>query len=257
MKLASFMSHLYTKRTMLTSFMSLILETMSDVSQNPVSLFIFVVLALLIISLILASMFSSWRENLVKIKLLEADEKPSSLLIWIIGIIIVVKLVQGFLIQPFIVDGGSMLPTYHNQEFLLVDKFSYYTHLPNRGDVVIFKLYEGGTNPYTGKYLIKRMIGLPGERVVVKDGVTTIFNKNNPNGFVLPEPYVIYKDLQKNVDVTLDDKHYFMMGDNRAQSYDSRDWGPLDSANIKGQVLFRIYPLSTLSYEPGQYVYTK
>ena len=237
--------------------MNSLLETFSDISQNPISLTIFAVLSLLVVSLILASIFPSWRETLVKIKLLEADERPSSLLAWIIGIIIVVKLIQGFLIQPFIVDGGSMLPTYHNQEFLLVDKFSYYANAPSRGDVVIFKLYEGGTNQYTGKYLIKRLIGLPNERVVVKDGTTTIFNKNNPNGFTLTEPYVTYKDLQKNVDVTLDEKHYFMMGDNRAQSYDSRDWGPLDGVNIKGQVLFRIYPLSALSYEPGQYVYTK
>ena len=242
---------------MFTPLINSLLETMSDISQNPISMIIFSLLTLLIISLILASIFPFWREILIKIKLLEPDEKPSSLLTWIIGIIIVVKLIQGFLIQPFIVDGGSMLPTYHNQEFLLVDKFSYYTHSPSRGDVVIFKLYEGGSNQYNGKYLIKRMIGLPGERVVIKNGTTTIFNKNNPNGFILPEPYVIYKDLQKNVDVTLDEKHYFMMGDNRAQSYDSRDWGPLDGTNIKGQVLFRIYPLSALSYEPGQYVYTK
>src|SRR3989344_754106 len=123
--------------------MNSLLETFSDISQNPISLTIFAVLLLLVISLILASIFPSWRETLVKIKLLEADERPSSLLAWIIGIIIVVKLIQGFLIQPFIVDGGSMLPTYHNQEFLLVDKFSYYANAPSRGDVVIFKLYEG------------------------------------------------------------------------------------------------------------------
>jgi signal peptidase I len=242
---------------MLTSLTDALRSSLADITQNPVSIVIFSILLVLIIALLLAMALPAWRERLVRIKILEEDERPSSLLIWILGIIIVVKCVQGFLIQPFIVDGASMLPTYHNEEFLLVDKFSYLVGSPHRGDVMIFLLYEGNTNPYNGKHLIKRVIGLPGERVVVQDGVTTIFNKENPKGFVLEEPYVTYKDLRKNVDVTLDGHHYFMMGDNRAQSYDSRDWGPLDETNIKGQVLFRIYPFSTISYEPGRHVYAK
>jgi signal peptidase I len=242
---------------MLSSFANTLLSSLADVMQNPVSTIIFGVLALLVIALLFATLFPSWRRALVRLKLLEQDEKPSSLLLWILGIIILVKCIQGFLIQPFIVDGGSMLPTYHNQEFLLVDKLSYRFHAPKRGDVMIFKLYEDGASPYQGKHLIKRVIGLPGERVVVQDGVTTIYNNANPEGFVIDEPYVAYKDLQKDVDVVLGDHHYFMMGDNRAQSYDSRDWGPLDGTNIKGQVLFRIYPFATAGYEPGQYPYTK
>ena len=179
------------------------------------------------------------------------------LLVWIIGIIIIVKIVQAFIIQPFIVDGASMLPTYHNQEFLLVDKFSYRIKDPARGDIMIFKLYENKNNPYEGKHLIKRVIGLPGERVTVKDGVTTIYNTKSPKGFVLDESFVEYKDFQKNVDMILDTHHYFVMGDNRAQSYDSRDWGALDAVNIKGQVLFRVYPFKQIGYEPGRYTFTK
>jgi signal peptidase I len=242
---------------MFSSITNILLSSLSDVSQNPVSITIFAVLGIFILALILASLFPSWRDGLIRIKLLEEDEKPSSLLFWIIGIIIIVKLIQAFLIQPFIVDGGSMLPTYHNGEFLLVDKLSYLIHTPHRGDVMIFKLYENNNNPYEGKHLIKRVIGLPGERVKVVGGVTTIYNKANPNGFVIDEPFVSYKDIHKNVDVTLDSTHYFMMGDNRAQSYDSRDWGPLNSKDIKGQVLFRVYPFAAASYEPGQYMYTK
>jgi signal peptidase I len=234
-----------------------ILESLGDVAQNPVSIVIFSILSVLIIALILATVFETWKNGLVTIKILEEDERPSSLLFWIIGIIILVKSVQGFIIQPFIVDGSSMLPTYHNKEFLLVDKFSYLVGKPSRGDVMIFKLYEGGTTPYTGKYLIKRVIGLPGERVVVNNGVTTVYNKANPTGFVVDESFIVYKEPRKNSDVTLDDHHYFMMGDNRSQSYDSRDWGPLDAKNIKGQVLLRIYPFSTFGYEPGRHVYTK
>lgn len=242
---------------MFSSIANVIFSSISDMTQNPVSITIFGILSLVIISLAIAIISPRTRDALVRIKLLEEDEEPSSLLIWIIGIIILVKLVQAFLIQPFIVDGASMLPTYHNQEFLLVDKLSYHLSNPERGDIMIFKLYENNNNPYEGKHLIKRVIGKPGERIVVKRGVTTIYNRENPDGFILEEPYVEYKDMQKDVDITLDDHHYFVMGDNRAQSYDSRDWGALDQANIRGQVLFRVYPFRQAGYEPGRYSFIK
>jgi signal peptidase I len=242
---------------MFSSITTVILSSISDMTQNPVSLTIFGILSLIIISLAIAIVSPTTRDALIRIKLLEEDEQPSSLLTWIIGIIILVKLVQAFLIQPFIVDGASMRPTYHNEEFLLVDKLSYHLTSPERGDIMIFKLYENNNNPYEGKHLIKRVIGLPGERVVVRNGVTTIYNKQSPDGFILNEPYVSYKDNQKDVDMTLDEHHYFVMGDNRAQSYDSRDWGALDEVNIKGQVLFRVYPFKQASYEPGKYYFSK
>lgn len=242
---------------MFSSIATAIFSSLSDMLQNPISMTIFGLLFTLIIALLFAIVYPSWRYALIKLKLLEEDEAPASLLIWIVGIIIVVKLIQGFLIQPFIVDGGSMLPTYHNQEFLLVDKLSYRLGEPTRGDVIIFRLYENQKNPYEGKYLIKRLIGKPGERVVVENGVTTIYNKEFPEGIILEEPFVTYKEPAKNIDITLDKDHYFVMGDNRAQSYDSRDWGPLLASQIKGQVLFRIYPFSEAAYEPGQYRFSK
>lgn len=240
---------------MFTSLVNRMIESLTDVLQNPVALSIFAIISLLVVLLILASFFPAWRQALVHIKILEDDERPSSLLVWIVCIIVIVKLVQIFIVQPFIVDGGSMLPTFHNKEFLLVDKLSYRLGSPHRGDVAIFKLYEDPNNPYSGKHLIKRIIGLPGERVVVRNGVTTIYNSGHPEGFQLNEDYAVYKDLNKSVDITLDNTHYFMMGDNRAQSYDSRDWGPLDEKDLKGQVLFRVYPFSTSGYEPGRYSY--
>lgn len=242
---------------MFSSIANVIFSSFSDMTQNPVSITIFVILSLIIISLGIAMFSPKVRDFLISIKLLEEDEEPSSLLIWIIGIIILVKLIQAFLIQPFIVDGASMLPTYHNQEFLLVDKLSYHLKNPERGDIMIFKLYENTNNPYEGKHLIKRVIGEPKERVVIKNGVTTIYNEKNPGGFILDEPYVVYKDIQKNIDITLDDHHYFVMGDNRAQSYDSRDWGALDSRSIRGQVLFRVYPFKQMGYEPGKYSFSQ
>ncbi len=242
---------------MFSSIANVILSSLSDMLQNPVSMTIFGLLFLLVIALLFAIVYPSWRYALIRIKLLEEDEEPASLLIWIIGIIVVVKLIQAFLVQPFIVDGGSMLPTYHNQEFLLVDKLSYRLREPKRGDVIIFRLYENQKNPYEGKYLIKRLIGKPGERVVIQNGVTTIYNKENPEGFIIEEPFVSYKETSKDVDILLDSDHYFVMGDNRSQSYDSRDWGPLLASQIKGQVLFRLYPFSSASYEPGQYSFSK
>lgn len=242
---------------MFSSISTVILSSVSDMTQNPVSLTIFIILGLIIIALAIATFSPFTRDALVRIKILEEDESPSSLLIWIVGIIILVKLIQAYLIQPFVVDGASMLPTYHNAEFLMVDKLSYELKKPERGDIMIFKLYENNNNPYEGKHLIKRVIGLPGERVVIKNGVTMIYNASNPDGFILNEPYVIYKDPQKNAEVTLDDHHYFVMGDNRAQSYDSRDWGPLDAKDVKGQVLLRLYPYKQAGYEPGKYYFNK
>ncbi|MDQ5962405.1 MAG: signal peptidase [Patescibacteria group bacterium] len=241
---------------MINSFLQSIIDSFTDVVQNPVSIIIFAILSLLIVSLVLAMVFPFWRDLLVRVRFLEEDERPSSLLLWIVFVIIIVKLVQAFIIQPFIVDGGSMLPTFHNQEFLLVDKFSYLVGKPSRGDVMIFKLQEGD-NKFLGKYLIKRVIGLPGERVVVKSGLTTIYNKDNPQGFKLDEPFVSYKETNKDVDVTLDEHHYFMMGDNRAQSYDSRDWGALHESAIRGKAVLRLLPLSLLSLNPGRHEYTK
>jgi signal peptidase I len=242
---------------MFSSIANAIFSSLSDMMQNPISITVFGLLLVIVIALTIAIFSSSWRDLLIKIKLLEEDEEPSSLLIWIVGIIIIVELVKGFLVQPFIVDGDSMIPTYHNQEFLLVDKLSYRINEPERGDIVIFRLYENLHNPYEGKYLIKRIIAKPGERVVIRNGITTVYNKQSPNGFTIEEPFVAYKDTQKNVDTTLSETEYFVMGDNRAKSYDSRDWGPLDVGQIKGQVLFRIYPFDVAGYEPGRYIFNK
>lgn len=233
------------------------LESLSDVSQNPLAMIIFGIISLLALLLILAIVFPFWRNVLVKIKILDKDEPPASFLIWIVSIVLIVKLVQVFLVQPFIVDGGSMLPAFHNKEFLLVDKLSYRLEAPKRGDIVIFRLYEANAGSYVGKYLIKRVMGLPGERIVVNGGKTTIYTKDNPEGFTLDEGFVVYKDLNKTTDTTIGQDEYFVMGDNRAQSYDSRDWGTLKKENLRGRVLFRIFPLDVFGHDPGEYEYER
>jgi signal peptidase I len=257
MYVAQHKMYLYTGRIMMNPYLQSILDSFTDVAQNPISLTIFALLTVLIIVLLLATLFPSWRNFLIRTKVLEQDEKPSSMLTWFIATIIIVKLIQACVVQPFIVDGASMLPTFHDKEFLFVDKLSYLIGSPHRGDVVVFKFFENRVNPYEGKYLIKRIIGLPGERVTVNNGVTTIYNVAHPNGFILEEPYIVMKKPVENVDMTLDSHHYFVMGDNRAQSYDGRSWGPLEMMNIKGQVLLRVFPFTAFSYEPGRYLYTQ
>lgn len=225
-------------------------------TQNNVSLAVLLILLIICGLLVLAHFFLGVRKHLVTLRFLEANEEPISLLYWIISIVIIVKLFQAFIIQPFIVDGASMLDTYHDKEFLLVDKISYRLHSASRGDVVIFRMYNSNQSPYSGRYLIKRVIGLPGETVSVKNGVTTIYNKENTNGFTLPEPFVTRPDLQKNVYVTLKEDEYFVMGDNRAESYDSRSWGPLKADHLRGEVLVRVLPFKQFGVHPGEEHYS-
>ncbi len=242
---------------MLSAFFDPLYESVVDMTQNQVSLLVIILLCVIVALLIAASLSTTWRNILVRARFLEKDESPHSLLIWVIGIVFIVKVLQAFIIQPFIVDGGSMLPTFHNREFLLVDKLSYHLHLPSRGDVVIFKLLENNASPYTGRYLIKRVIGLPGEHVVIKNAVTTIYNKAHPEGFVVPETFVTSKDPNKNIDIILASDEFFVMGDNRAESYDSRSWGPLKEAHLRGKVLVRVLPLGVFGISPGSYSFDK
>lgn len=153
-----------------------------------------------------------------------------------------VFIVRTFLIQPFLVSGTSMVPTFSNGDYVLTDELTYRIRPPERGEVVVF---HDVSDPST--YLIKRIIGLPGERVVIQNNTVTIYNQQNPNGFVLNESYLPAGTITAgNEDVTLSSSSYFMMGDNRAVSYDSRSWGPLPAANIVGLVRFRLWPLGAI-----------
>lgn len=153
-----------------------------------------------------------------------------------------VFIVRTFLVQPFLVDGTSMYPTFSNGDYVLTDELTYRIRPPERGEVVVF---HDVSDPST--YLIKRIIGLPGERVVIRNNTVTIYNAQNPNGFVLNETYLPSGTVTSgNEDITLSSSSYFMMGDNRAVSYDSRSWGPLPAKNIVGLVRFRLWPLNEI-----------
>ena len=141
--------------------------------------------------------------------------------------------------EPFHIPSGSMIPNLFIGDFVLVNKFSYGFKLPftdylkspvymteftppKRGDIIVFR-YPLDTNIS----FIKRVIGLPSETVVIKNGEVTIINTENPNGLQLDQSYVEYKSETDNMTVSLAGDEYFVMGDNRKESYDSRMWGPL------------------------------
>jgi signal peptidase I len=143
-----------------------------------------------------------------------------------------------YVAQPFIVDGASMDPTFATGQYLIVDELSYHFETPARGSVLIFKYPLD-----TSRYFIKRVIGLPGETVNIKDGVVTIVNSVHPEGFTLDEPYVkLPKDDTSTF--TLSAGNYFVMGDNRFGSDDSRIWGPVPTKDIIGRPIIRLWPFS-------------
>jgi len=152
--------------------------------------------------------------------------------------VLVVVPFRMFVAQPFIVDGASMDPTFENKEYLIVDELTYRFSTPARGSVLIFKYPKDPS-----KYFIKRVIGLPGEIVRIDDGEITIINSAHPQGLVLDEPYVIFIK-QDNSTFVLSNDEYFVMGDNRLGSADSRLWGPVPSKDIVGRPIIRLWPPS-------------
>ncbi|PIR40016.1 MAG: signal peptidase I [Candidatus Zambryskibacteria bacterium CG10_big_fil_rev_8_21_14_0_10_34_34] len=162
----------------------------------------------------------------------------------ILALIIVVPF-RIFIAQPYIVSGSSMDPTFKDTDYLIVDQLSKRFKEPERGDVLIIKYPKDPS-----KFFIKRLIGFPGETVTIKDGVVNIYNEENKNAFELNEPYIVYKKIE-NISVKLGEDEYFVMGDNRAGSSDSRIWGSLPKKYIVGKPILRLLPLNKIDYHPG------
>ena len=174
--------------------------------------------------------------------------------VWALVIILPIRV---FLFQPFFVQGASMEPNFKNGDYLVVNELTYKqtdvnllgTHLftvgtvkdLKRGEVVVFRYPR---NPE--QYFIKRVIGLPGEQIKIVDGRVKIFSQSNPEGEVLDESAYLPKGLITSgaVEITLSQDQYFVLGDNRANSSDSRVWGPLPKNDVIGKVLIRAWPLA-------------
>lgn len=155
----------------------------------------------------------------------------------------VVLPIRYFIAQPFIVRGASMEPNFYDKEYLIVDEVSYYFREPLRGDTIVFSYPR---NP--SQYFIKRIIALPGEGVEIRDGAVVIYNSQYPNGIALEERYLdsVERQTHPPMKITLKKDEFFVLGDNRDFSSDSRVWGPLKRTFIVGRALFRAWPLGRL-----------
>lgn len=160
-----------------------------------------------------------------------------------------------FVIQSYEVDGQSMQDTLHDHDLLIVNKLprtmSRITHkdyLPPRGQIVIFSRDEGGLGGSSSKrQLVKRVVGLPGERVTVQNGEVTVYNAENPKGFNPDKLNEYTKDISGtpgNVDLIVQPGQIFVMGDNRGNSLDSRYFGPINASDLVGNLGIRIFPLN-------------
>lgn len=155
--------------------------------------------------------------------------------------------VRIFIAQPFIVQGSSMVPTIENGEYFIVDRISYRINGPQRGDVVVLR------PPHDPKtFYIKRVIGLPGETVSFQQENVVVTN-GDTDAVTLQEPYINRPLIKPLPPVVLGEDEYYVMGDNRPDSQDSRYFGPLDGDKIVGRAWLRIFPLSKATFRPGDH----
>lgn len=164
----------------------------------------------------------------------------------IIAILIVVP-IRMFIAQPFIVSGESMIETFQSGEYLIVDQLTYHFSEPTRGEVIVFRYPRD-----PDKFFIKRVIGIPGDTVTIEDAQVTITNEEHPDGVILDESYIKSMEPAAFFEETLGEREYFVMGDNRDHSSDSRSWGVLQSERIIGRAYLRLFPPQELEYLPGQ-----
>jgi signal peptidase I len=180
----------------------------------------------------------------------------SSSLLLIIAAPILALFLTAHVFQPYEVDGISMETTLQNADRLIVNKFpktiSNLTRRDlslNRWDVIVFDKPKSLSASSATEHLIKRVIGLPGERVAVRDGTVTIYNKDNPNGFDPDAGQEYSKDILEssgNVDITVGLNEVFVMGDNRSNSTDSRVFGAISTDIVVGVAIVRFVPVNTM-----------
>lgn len=149
---------------------------------------------------------------------------------------VAVFVIRNFLVQPFLVSGASMVPTYEHGDYLLIDELTYRVRTPERGEVVVFRYPKDESI-----FFIKRIVGLPGERVIIREG--RIWVEREGERSELNEEYLAGAGRTLgSFDVTLGSDEYFVLGDNRGNSFDSRTWGPVPRKDIIGIARLRLYP---------------
>ena len=144
-----------------------------------------------------------------------------------------------------------MFPSFDTWHYLIIDQLSYRFEQPARGDVIVFRFPQ---NP--SRFFIKRVIALPNETIRLAGTTVTIINDKNPAGFTLEETYVAKENgKESNMTISLGDNEYFVMGDNRRASADSRSWGTLEKERIVGRVFLRLFPFTEIEVLPGETTY--
>lgn len=168
----------------------------------------------------------------------------------VISLVIIIP-IRCFLIQPFIVKGASMEPNFHDSEYLIINEITYRFKTAQRGDIIVFRYPQ---DPQ--EYFIKRVIGLPGEKIKFSDGDVYI-SKDGNEWTKLDENYLdasvkTFANSDQPVDIGQDE--YFVMGDNRNSSKDSRSFGVVNKSFIVGKVMLRGFPLNRVSvFDTVQY----
>ena len=170
----------------------------------------------------------------------------------IISLAIIIP-VRYFLIQPFYVKGASMEPSFHDHEYLIINEIVYRFDEPQRGDIVVFRYPKDPS-----QYFIKRIVGLPGEKVKIKEGEIIIYNDQFPDGINLNEDVYLFEDEKTphlgKTEFILETDEYFVLGDNRDASLDSRKFGPVPRRLIIGKAWVRGWPLEKITiFETPEY----
>ena len=161
--------------------------------------------------------------------------------------LLIVLPIRYFVAQPFIVSGASMEPTFGSGEYLIIDELTYRFEPPRRGEVIVFRYPQDPS-----KFFIKRIVGLPGETVELRGTAIYIRNAALPDGFKIDQPYLGEGYGREDyLTATLGEGEYFVLGDNRGASSDSRVWGALPADDIVGRAFVRLLPLTRIDLLPG------
>ncbi|MEK7594767.1 MAG: signal peptidase I [Patescibacteria group bacterium] len=186
--------------------------------------------------------FSGWREFMSTVGILLTALAVALMIIF-------------FVFRSYQVDGPSMESTLQNTDKLIIwkvprtwAKITHHDYIPARGDIIVFT--ESGLSEFgqqDSKQLIKRVIGLPGDRVVVSNGVYTVYNTEHPEGFDPDKTLSYGKNIPEtsgSIDIKLGEHQLFVSGDNRPDSLDSRAFGPIDADQVVGKLVLRVFPVS-------------
>lgn len=192
----------------------------------------------------------------------EKQETWFDVIKFVVILLAIIIPIRMFVIEPYMVRGDSMYPNFLNNDYLLTEKWSTWGEMNyDRGDIVIFK-----SPASDGKTLIKRIIGLPGETIKIEKGITFIAKNldenGEPNYEKITENFINQEENNlTNIDqireyslnfgpITLESDEFFVMGDNRLASYDSRFWGPLPKENVIGRPILRIFHFNKIGFWP-------